>query len=66
MTNRQIIAKIIRDKSINELIDGKLYNKALIFAEFVTNKFANEVYNDYLENKLSAEDALFKITNIVL
>lgn len=66
MTNRQIISKIIRDKSISKMVVGKIYNKALIFSEFVTNKYANEVYKKYLESRISAEDALFKITNISL
>lgn len=66
MTNREIIAEIIHDKSINELVDGIIYNKAMIFSEFVTNKYATEIYKKYLAKKIRAIDALFQITTVSL
>ena len=66
MTNREITAEIIQDKSINELVDGITYNKAMIFSEFVTNKYANEIYEKYRAKKICAIDALFQITTVSL
>lgn len=66
MTNRDIVARIIQDKSINELVDGITYNKAMIFSEFVTNKYATEIYEKYLAKKIRAIDALFQITTVSL
>ena len=66
MTNREIAAKIIQDKSINGLVDDITYNKAMIFSEFVTNKYATEIYEKYLAKKIRAIDALFHITTVSL
>ena len=60
MTNRQITSKLIKKLNISDI----LYNKALIFSEFVTNKYATEVYNKFLDGKLTAEQALYEITTV--
>ena len=45
-------------------ISPKLRNKALIFSDFVTHKYCTEIYNKFLEKKISQKDAIYLISTV--
>ena len=60
MTNRSMIKAIMYGLNIS----SKLRNKALIFSEFVTHKYCTEIYNKFLEKKISQKDAIYLISTV--
>ena len=60
MTNRSMIKAIMYGLNI----PSKLRDKALIFSEFVTHKYCTEIYNKFLEKKISQEDAIYLISTV--
>ena len=60
MTNRSMIKAIMHGLNI----PSKLRNKALIFSDFVTHKYCTEVYNKFLEKKISQKDAIYLISTV--
>lgn len=60
MTNRSMIKAIMHGLNIS----SKLRDKAIIFSDFVTHKYCTEIYNKFLEKKISQKDAIYLISTV--